>query len=260
METSTSPHAYRQWLIGQLEDRRKRQPSYSLRSFAGKLGVSPASLSQVISGKRPLSKKMALQFADRLCLSPHETETLVRGALTEKFDALTKDLAGAPAETGTRLELDTFHLISDWYHYAILNLVEMKEARSAPEWYAKRLGISVLDAHRAILRLKRVGLLKLIDGKLKRTAQQVTTSTDISSTAIRKYHYQNLKKAEEALDREGVSTRDFGAVTLAIDPTLLPKAKQVLQRARRQVSSVLSSGKKERVYTLVTQLFPVDRN
>lgn len=252
---------YRRWLYSQIEERRRKVPSYSLRSFASKVGVSPASLSQVMSGKRKLSRKMASQIAGKLCLSPLETRRLIQSTFMERF----KDYSDSPAPAasapapGVELEMDAFRTISDWYHYAILNLIELPEAKPDAAWFARRLGISLLEAHQALQRLKRLGLVTQDGRRLKRLRQSLSTPPGVSDAAIRKYHYQNLAKAEESLDKDSVDERDFGAITLAIDPDHLPEARKLISKFRKQIASVLAGPKKKRVYTFVTQLFPVDR-
>ena len=59
----------------------------------------------------------------------------------------------------TIVDLDTFAVISDWYHYAILSLLEVTDARLDPRWISKRLGINRLEARLAIERLKRLSLI-----------------------------------------------------------------------------------------------------
>jgi len=258
--SANSTLGYREWLFQQIEERKQKVPSYSLRAFSVKVGVSAASLSQIISGKRPLTKKMALKIAGRLSLGPEETQSLLQNALKAKYEEASRDLGLEVAtEDGEELRMDSFRLISDWYHYAILNLLKVNDVRFYPEWFGKRLGISVLEAHQAILRLKRLGLIEQKGRTWLRTKRKLKTSTDIADAAIRRYHYQNLSKAEESLDRDPVTLRDFGAITMAIDPRQLPKAKALVQRFRSQMADCLSQGEPERVYTFVTQLFPIDR-
>jgi hypothetical protein len=63
-----------------------------------------------------------------------------------------------PPEDDSRFELvedDRFKLISDWYHFAILSLADVRGSRWQKQWLAARLGISRTEAAEAMLRLKR---------------------------------------------------------------------------------------------------------
>ena len=39
------------------------------------------------------------------------------------------------------LDLDAFQVISDWYHYAILELASTKDCKASPSYISDRLGI-----------------------------------------------------------------------------------------------------------------------
>ena len=50
----------------ELERRCQSNPKYSLRAFAKALKMSPAALSYMLTGKRPVSKKTVKKIVDRL--------------------------------------------------------------------------------------------------------------------------------------------------------------------------------------------------
>ena len=56
----------------ELERRQKNNSAYSLRAFAKYLDVSPAALSQIMSGKRGVSVKRLNFLMDKLGLSPKQ--------------------------------------------------------------------------------------------------------------------------------------------------------------------------------------------
>ena len=45
-----------------------------------------------------------------------------------------------------QLQMDTFRVISDWYHFGILELTYLKSFKSDPRWIAKALGITEIEA------------------------------------------------------------------------------------------------------------------
>lgn len=243
-------HNYRVWLQTIFHERCRRNPAYSLRSFARSLGVSHPSLSQILSGKRPLTQKSAFVIANRLALPPNQRRQLLA-------------LAQAPGQSGEFsddylvLEMDQFQLISEWHHYAILCVLEIEGSFADPAWIATRLGIDKRESAAALERLERLGLIR--DGKLlpQRERRNVATPTE-TSPALRNAHRENLKKAEEVLETVGVESRDASYITMAIDPALIPKAKMEIRRFRRALARQLESGNKSRVYTLAIHLFPVD--
>lgn len=232
----------------ELAKRCEKNPKYSLRAFARELGISHAFLSMVLSGKRSLPSKAATKIAENLKLLPGEKKFFL-----ENLD-FTKN---TPTVHGT-IDLDKFFLISNWYHYAILSLLEVKKAKFKAGWIAKRLNISVEDAQDAMDRLVRLGLIKQQGQRWKQTGLPLRFENKISTYATRKYHKQVLTKAIHSLETDPMSTRDFSGNTLAIDPKVLPFAIEKIRKFRRQLAKQLEAmAPSTRVYNLMIQLFPV---
>ena len=53
---------YKKFLQQQLNIKKARNSKYSLRAYAKWLGISPAHLSQLISGIRPMTSKISLKI------------------------------------------------------------------------------------------------------------------------------------------------------------------------------------------------------
>src|SRR4051812_37048819 len=60
-----------------LNEAKLKNPSFSIRAFAKRLGVSPTTLSLLLSGRRRISPKLAASLVDRLDLSPAEARALL---------------------------------------------------------------------------------------------------------------------------------------------------------------------------------------
>jgi hypothetical protein len=56
------------WLTRQFELRRRNNPSYSLRTFAKRCGVSPSTMSELMAGRRSLTERNAARITERLGL------------------------------------------------------------------------------------------------------------------------------------------------------------------------------------------------
>lgn len=243
-------YSYREHIQNAFLERKARNPSYSLRAFASQLGVSRTALSDVLSGKRHFSTKNALKVASSLSLSPELTKDLlveIKGA----------DLSGAPTTSFHLVSDDTFKVISEWYHYGILNLARLKKNRSSPWWIASQLGITAIEARSGLLRLERLGFIKIEQGKLVRTVISLDTLTDIPSQALRAYHRQNLRLAEVSLERDLVERRDFTSMVFATRLERVKKAKKMIRQFRNRLTEYLECENPTEVYTLAVQLFPL---
>jgi hypothetical protein len=240
-----------QILNRELSERKAKNSYYSLRAFARDLGIGSTSLSDVLANKRSLSKTNIEKVSDKLGLSPIDIDLMLGET---KGRTAREDLE---EKQRLQLEEDTFRLIADWYHLAILSLAKIPGSLADPCWLSERLGITVSEAELALNTLKRLGFIEIKRGKIYRTTVSLSTTRDIPSSAIRKYHRSNLRLAEDSLEQVNVELREFSSMTMAIDPDKLPQAKDILMRTKRRISKLLESGKAKEVYTLTFQLFPV---
>ncbi|HWU43575.1 MAG TPA: TIGR02147 family protein [Bdellovibrio sp.] len=230
-----------------LQERCQKNPMYSLRSFAKATGISHTVLSLVLSGKRRLSKKATLKLADYLELDPKQRQKLLTG---------TK--APEPEDYQT-ISMDTFEVISDWYHYAILSLLDLEDAQFDARWIAKQLNIQNINAKLAMERLQRLGLVSQDDrGRWRQTGQPIKIDNRISTTATKKFHKQLLARAAESIDNDPIAHRDFSSMTFTLDPSQVEYARKRIQEFRRQLVAELElKGKPSSVYNLTIQMYPV---
>lgn len=236
-------------LVEELEAKRLRNPRYSLRAFAKSLGFSPSALSEVLNGKRRLSKELCLKLADKLCLPPDKIANL----------KLTFEIGTEKAIDMNYLKIsaDNFRVMSEWYHMAILSLSELEDFESSVTWIANRLNISVKDAEQAIERLLSLGLLIEEEGQWLSTGQPVSTTDHVVNMSLRKSHFKNLELAQRSLEKDDLNERDFTAITMAIDPKKIPEAKKRIREFRDTLSCFLEADAKTEVYKLCMQLFPL---
>jgi hypothetical protein len=239
-----------QTLRREFQLRKLKNPAYSLRAFARDLNLQPSGLSEILSGKRGLTRNVGLKLSARLDVP--EAASLVR------------DLKGRN-ERGThpfsQLERDTFQMIADWHYFAILSLAETADFQPDSAWVAQRLGIPPGKAAEALATLERLELLVRRGGRLAPSGKRFCTTTDIADIAIQRAHRQNLDLASQALQTVPVDERDFSLMSIAIDPKRIPGAKEKLRKFRRALATYLEGGsEKTEVYRLSFQLFPLTRS
>jgi len=243
---------YREKLLHELNQRKARNPAFSLRAFSRQLGISTATLSQVLSGKRDLSKKNAIKVAERLQLTPVEFEIMMR-EISGKPDHRSEELAHL------QLEEDRFRTIADWFHFALLSLARLKGIRADENIIASRLGISQSEALEAINRLVRLQLIAVENGMLRRTAASIMTSRDRPSASLRRHHRQMLERATLSLEEVPIEFRDISSVTMAIDINKFSEAKDCINKFKLDMARLLEQPNPNAVYNLGINLFPLSR-
>jgi uncharacterized protein (TIGR02147 family) len=258
----TQSKNYRDILKDELERRCQHNPRYSLRAFARDLDLSPARVSEILKGKTGLSKERAIIVAKRLGFSLAEIEFFADLVESEHARSQVKKnlakirLGKHENKTHQMVQLDTFKLISDWYHFAILELLTLKGAQHKVAWISQSLSISEYEAQSAIERLIRLGFLSEKRGKWVPSDENSVTPAEIPSEAIRKFHGQILDKAKQALNLQSIEDRDYTTLTLAFSRGQIKQAKEELKKLRRDfVKKFGSSEQNDSVYCLSFQFF-----
>lgn len=258
---------YRLILEGEFDGRKRRNPGYSLRAYARDLELPASKLSEILRGICGLSAQSATKLAKKLQLTPEESKYFIyaveaQHARSKKSKIHARKMLSElkQSEDFDEISLERFRIISDWWHFAILELTELDDFSSSHEWIASRLGLSLQVVEDAIERLIDFGLLENISGKLIQTHINLATPSGIPSREIRKHHSQILMKAQESLAVCSIEERDFSAMTMVIDDEQMEEAKKLIKDFRRNFDRLMkqSSTKKKRVYTLAIQYFPLD--
>jgi len=247
---------FRTLLHQELADRCKRNPSYSLRAFAAQLEIDASTLSKILKGKRPLGPQLVQKLGSSIGLNTKEISVFSK--IADK-----KEDKSAEQMTFEQITYDRFAVISDWYHFAILELMQVNGFRTEPAWIAKALGMERAEVTAAIERLQRVGLLKVQnDGTWNDISGGNTTSIgpDMMSTAHRRLQQQFLEKASESLVKVPLQERDHSTMTMAVDRSRLPAAREKIKRFRRSLAKFLTEGDvRDEVLNLNIALFPITK-
>jgi uncharacterized protein (TIGR02147 family) len=239
-------------LKSRLESLRIRFPAYSMRAFAKRAGISPATMSLIIQGKRPVSIKLAESLSERLQFDPQERSEVLAKTLEPKDDDT--------REAYVQLTLDQYRIVSDWRSFAILNLIKTIDFQSNPRWIAERIGISEPDVNEIIERLTRLEMLKIENGKFVRTVSKYRTTEDIANASLKKSHAQNLELAHVALEENAVDERDFTWLTIPMDMDKMKLAKAMIRKFQDDLSEALETdAAPTEVYRMAVQLFPLSK-
>ena len=240
----------------ELAARKSRNPKYSLRAFGKALGISAAALSKILNGKHRPSVDVYFKVARELGFTQETTASM----LPEFFS---KALQGKSKEYQS-MSIDQFKVISDWYHFAILELIHVDGFKPRTTWIAKVLGISGKTAQGAVDRLIHMGMIFINgDGKWEDRAGTVSTLSTIPFTteAHRNLQFQILKGAMEALQTIPIQNRDQSGMTMAIDVSRLAEARDEIKRFRRKMCEFLKpeGTKRHEVFQLSVSLYPVSK-
>jgi uncharacterized protein (TIGR02147 family) len=259
---------YREILQKELMHRKDRRQGYSLRAFARDLQLTPPRLSEILSGNEGISEKTGEKIAIALKLKPRQKKMWMNLVRKESSRSpLFRKLAAAELQKLSRnredrqLETDEFHLISDWWHGALLELTQLESFESSASHCSKELGLPVHLIESALERLERLGLLSRQNPKAwtcPPAANQI--GGDVANSAVRKFHRQLLEKSIFSLLNQDHSLREFNSVVLSIDSRRLPELKDKLRAFLDDFCLENADGEKDSLYALGLQLYPINKS
>jgi transcriptional regulator with XRE-family HTH domain len=242
----------RELLKFKLDQIKKKNPRYSLRSFARKIGVASGTLSLFINGKRDISLDLAEQISNKLGLNGDEYDSFFRPFRIT-------DAIKNPIEYD-HYDLSLFSPEENWIALATLNLLSLKDFILSAGNLSRRLGITESVAKIIIDKLIARGEIAWSkEGKAIRVHSRLQTTDNKKNSTLRQIQLNNLKLAERSLQRDDMQERDFTSMTMAINEDYLQDAKKIIRKFEDEISVFLESGNKNRIYKLNIQLFPLDK-
>lgn len=241
-----------------LARRQRLNPHYSLRAYARDIGVHPATLSQILKGTRPLPLKNSESVTTQLRLGPRERTLFVESLIKTKtrLDEIHISLSDE------RFMLDDSHykIISEWEHYALLDLFDLTDFEVTVDSVSKKLDLTQTRTKVVIHNLKVGGLLtQEPNGNLKRVHESIRTTEDVFNPALREAHRETLQIGLQKLEQIEVELRDFSSMTLAVDLEKIPHVKAIIREFRQKMQALLKDGKKSEVYQLAIQFYPISK-
>ncbi len=236
---------FRVFLKNEFAKRQNRHAGFSLRSYARWLGISPAQISQILSGKRAITPSTFKKIGHKFNLSPMEMSDF-----QSNVDTLNSSKA-----TPRSLHEDQFRLIADWFHLAILSASKLKKKSSDPRWLAAKLEIPVTLINDAMTRLKRMNLLQT-HPELEQIGEPIYVTSAQTSKAIQRYHMQQLDLAKQKLEALPLERREFQSLIFACDEKELPIVKSKINRFLEEMQSH-SKDKGDHLCTMNLQFFTI---
>jgi uncharacterized protein (TIGR02147 family) len=255
LRTSAAAYDIPSLLRERLRAAMRRNPRFSLRSFAKQLGIDHWTLSQVLRSRRRLSARALEAVGKRMGLS----EEALR-AYAQSFRRKPNSKSLPENIRSFQFDLDTFQLLSAWYHYAILELIQVSGFKADSRWIADTLGIAVEDVNIALQRLLRLGLLEM-SGRARwidKSGDAEFHSAALTEAACNQINQEAHELAVEAIKRIPSQHRAHRQMVVALDSRRLSRLKMLADEFMNELRSLVSEGDtKDDVYQVEISFFPV---
>jgi uncharacterized protein (TIGR02147 family) len=252
----TESTSFRLLLQAELGRRCARNPQYSLRAFAKFLAIDHATLSQLMRGKRALTGRTLIRLGSRLglerpAIDVYLAQEAIWGRSREDVESVNEL---------RQLATDTASVISEWHHYAILELTRLRDFKPDSRWIAQVLGITPDLVNLALSRLLRLGLLEMVDRHrwVDRSGDTTTSLAEFGQAAVRQLSQQVHQLMLTAFDRAPVDRYEHRSTTLAVSTELVPGVLECIARFHRELIERLEQDQApDDVYRLEISFFPV---
>ena len=238
-------------LLRKFEESKQKNARWSQRAYAAKIGLSSGALSEILQGKRPLSSQLKKKISPKLQLSPIEESEFFEEELPSHLKTNRLEYF--------KLTTDQFHLISDWWHYAILNLMNTKGFKPINSWISDRLGLSLAATDEAWERLIRLNLIKKDGKKFIRTFNRLETSDELLNLSVQKSHIQDLELIEKSITQVKPEFRDHTSMTVVVNKKSISKAKELIRLFQDRFSAETEVNDGDEVYKLSVSFFPLTK-
>ncbi len=260
-----------EYLKAELQRRKALLKSYSLRSFAKDLEISPSRLSEVLSARQGLSAKFAEKISAKLKLSPKEAQfwldlILAENSTNEKVRefAASRMSKARLSNDRSQLKADQQQIVSNWFFIAILEMTLLHDFQPNVSWISERLGMNPDQVQIAIDKLFSLGLLSLEvshSDEVKWVAKPEVFRSfgSIPRDKLNQFHRQILKMHSDAIGEASDSDRITQAMIVAIPKNSLAQFEFEFQELLSRFWSKNADQEKEELVLLSLNLSPVKK-
>jgi len=247
-----------------LAEKKKRNPSYSLRGFAHHLEVSPTLLSQAMNGKLELSSHQMISISEKLEFASEETmeEIFIHEAPHDskwKKDAEVR-LKSRHYHQKNKVNLDRaqFKAFNKSWVAVLCMLIELPEPPKNSAEAAAILGVSAREVSEVLQELLQIGAIEFCDQGYRKTGDFFNLIFDGAEMSHSEYNRSFLEETLKYFESSTPTERVIGTEILSLDESLLEDARKIIYRCLDDLAALsVRSQKKDSVYQVGIQMLPV---
>lgn len=260
-----------EFLKDHLKEKKKKNSSFSLRSWAKILGMkSHGPLHAILNQQRGIPKKLVPSFIQSLGLNQKDAkyfEALVdfkkSKSLKEKDYYRERLQKLSPTPLREVSDLEAYKFITDPVHIILAEMTQLKDFKNDSAWIKRRfrLNINLRDIENIINRLIGLGVVEEHGNKLLKRVEHIYTKYEIKSDAIQNYHKICSQLAIDEISKQDIEQREFNAIALNIKKKDLPKMKEAMREFVNQLIEEFEAPahKGDETYQLNLQLFSLTK-
>lgn len=241
---------------------------YSYRQFAVDLGFTYSNfLHLVVTGKRNCSEDAIRKIQAALLKSAQEKKYFsLLVAQNQEVDSVKKEILNEKMKSlhGKKRQLidsDQARFFMNWYIPVLREVICLKGFVSNLSWISKKLLPTVPQDKilEGLQILERLGYIKKEGNRYNQVSSHLTTSSEINSEWIARYHQEMIGLALEALQIPS-DLRDISSMTMGVSQSQFDRIKKKIVAFRDEIQHEFEddvSQTPDRVVQLNIQFFPL---
>ncbi len=243
------------FLKGYLKSAQLRNQKYSMRSFANKLNMNSGNLSQIIAGKRQVSREKAMCILNTLQVEENDLNKIMYSDSSDNenfiFDHYFKNFSSYKIINNHELD----QLLSSDLYFKVRAISDTVEFQLNAEWICGKLKAEKSQVELVLKYLVENG--DIDPSKNSQAIKHYYQSTDCkTNNTIRKYHRASLKEAIDKIEDLPTEKRDLTSTVFACNKENYEKAQKLIRSFHKQLVSLMATGNKDAIYKLNVQLYP----
>ncbi|MBN1576680.1 MAG: TIGR02147 family protein [Chitinispirillaceae bacterium] len=258
---------FREYIRAAVKEKRYKNPRYSYRCAASRIGIRSGTLTRILNGSRHVGPELLPKLIDYLGLKRREAEYF---SLLIGFDSIKdenrrrqcyRDLLRMRSERNTLIPEENHQFFEQWYHVALFELMRIVKKGDDPARLSSLFipPLSESKIRKAMEVLRRLGYIRQDSEKGTLTTEPFLTTGDTwESVAIHAFQVAVSELAAKALDTIPKEERDFSTLTMALSAEAFEKVREVVKRARAEIAVIeRECSDPQRVYQINFQCFPL---
>ena len=240
-------------LNAELEKRKKKNPRYSLRSFAKSLHIDPTALLRIMQGERHPTSATLLKILKALGLEDKFSATDFPSAsvVNKKRKSLLQD----------SFDEQAFEKVFESKHIYVLTALRLNglSLTQIKNKLSKSCGIEEPEFKRILEDLKAIGAIKDTGHGIEVLYKNKSTvPLPFTSEKRKSLQKEFLKRGAESIDSVPFEERENATLTLSINKKDLEQVKRILKEARIKINKL---SEKQRdlnaVYNVCMAVYPI---
>jgi uncharacterized protein (TIGR02147 family) len=220
---------------------RKTRRGFSVRSRSKDTsGCSPALISQVLNGQRKLKRDQLLNFAKVFALSSTEINFVDELLKSDQVEFSVGD--SESSQVSFKPKVPKNHLLADWLHPYVKDLVELKNFKLDTKWIVQHLGgiANLARIEKSVQFLLREGFWRQTpQGKVVLEESAAVTTNEIPNEKIKNFHKQALKIAAKGLEELPIHRRKASTILVAVNADTRDELRAMINKFQNDLTTFI---------------------